>query len=154
MTGRHYTDFFVFTFHGFHRERIWFEKDFWSHLLCKIVWFWKKFVAPEMLHCKLKKEVQYPEQVEEIHVTSETAVEELSKRVNHIDVSGNAKVTCKKRKEMTSVPKKRSAKKTKATVFLCGICSRDVAENPAKGEEESISYDLCYLHHLKYVGIT
>ena len=158
VTGRQYTDFFVFTFHGYHRERIQFEKDFWSQLLCKLIWFWAKFVAPEMLHCKLKKELQSYNvtQDEKMHVTSESALAELSKRVDDIDVSGYAKrASSKKRKEMKSVPRKRSAKKTKTTIFLCGICSQDVAENPSMSEEESIGCDLCPMwYHLKCAGIT
>ena len=29
----------VFTFHGYHTERIEFEKDIWSQLQCKIIFF-------------------------------------------------------------------------------------------------------------------
>ena len=54
VTNRTYCDFFVFTFEGYLSVRVSFDENFWSSLLDTLVWFWRHYIAPEMLSLKLK----------------------------------------------------------------------------------------------------
>ena len=49
VCGLKYCDFFVYTSHGFHLERIVFDKVFWMQLLTKLRDFWQNYVRPELL---------------------------------------------------------------------------------------------------------
>ena len=49
VTGRMYTDFFVFTFNGYHLERIKFDQSKWERLLLNLDQFWRNFVAHKLL---------------------------------------------------------------------------------------------------------
>ena len=47
-------DFFVFTFKGNITVKVDFETKYWEELLDNLNWFWRKFIAPELLTNKLK----------------------------------------------------------------------------------------------------
>ena len=55
VTGCQYCDFFVFTFQGNFTIKVYFDETFWSDLVNHLDWFWRKFIAPELLLGKLKK---------------------------------------------------------------------------------------------------
>ena len=50
VLGLEYCDFFVYTSHGSHLERIEFDKSCWDKLLADLKHFWCTYVAPELLH--------------------------------------------------------------------------------------------------------
>ena len=47
-------DFFVFTFKGNITVKVDFDANYWEELLNNLDWFWRKFIAPELLTNKLK----------------------------------------------------------------------------------------------------
>lgn len=49
VTGRHYCDFFVFTFHGHICVRVMFNESFFSEMIEDITWFWEKYIIDELL---------------------------------------------------------------------------------------------------------
>ena len=55
VTGRQYCDFFVFSFRGHLNIRVEFNEQFWVELLDNLDWFFRNFVAPELLLGKMKK---------------------------------------------------------------------------------------------------
>ena len=56
VTGRKYTDFFVFTMHGgFHLERIMFDESFWLRLKENLTDFWSTFILPELLLVRIDR---------------------------------------------------------------------------------------------------
>ena len=163
-----YTDFFVFTFHGYHKERILFDKEFWCEVLQKLVWFWKKFIGPELVICNLKhqleeddlaqalQEVQQPSSSKHA-TTSESNATTCNSMViltpEQVVADGYQKTHIKKKKEKTKPEKKKRLVKT--SVCLCGTCQREVVNGPTKFEEESVGCDKCLLwYHFICVGIT
>ena len=58
VAGKKYTDFFVFTYKGSHKERIYFDPKFWSDVLTTLVWFWYKYVGPELITHELKNHLE------------------------------------------------------------------------------------------------
>ena len=58
VTGKKYTDFFVFKCKGWHKERIYFDPKFSSDVLTTLVWFWYKYVGPELITCELKNHLE------------------------------------------------------------------------------------------------
>ena len=50
--------FFVFTFQGFISIYVNFDKEFWHNMLERLNWFWRKYVAPEMLTTSLKEKIK------------------------------------------------------------------------------------------------
>ena len=67
VTGLNYCDFFVYTVHGYHLERIMFDPVYWLTMRDKLITFWRKFVAPEMLSNKIGLEIQASRQVNADH---------------------------------------------------------------------------------------
>ena len=55
ITGREYTDLFVFTTHGHILERIDFDENFWNDLLQHLEWFWFNHLGPEILTGDIRK---------------------------------------------------------------------------------------------------
>lgn len=49
VTGRPWCDFFVYTRHGFHLERIMFDSNLWQQLVGAADYFFTNYVAPELL---------------------------------------------------------------------------------------------------------
>ena len=47
-------DFFVFTFKGNVKVKVDFDTKYWVEFLDNLNWFWRKFIAPELLTNKLK----------------------------------------------------------------------------------------------------
>ena len=58
VTGKKYADFFVLTFKGWHKERIYFDPKFWSDVLKTLAWFWYKYVGPELITHELKNHLE------------------------------------------------------------------------------------------------
>ena len=118
-----YTDFFVFTFRGYHKERILFDKEFWCEVLQKLVWFWKKFIGPELVTCNLKhqleeddlgqalQELQQPSSSKHA-TTSESSETTCNSMViltsEQVVADGYQKTCIKKKKEKTKPEKKKS----------------------------------------------
>ena len=46
--------FFIFTFKGNVTGKVDFDTKYWEELLGNLNWFWRKFIAPEILTNKLK----------------------------------------------------------------------------------------------------
>ena len=67
VTGLKYCDFFVYTVHGYHLERILFDAAYWLAMREKLVKFWRTYVAPEMLSFKIGQEIQASRQVNDDH---------------------------------------------------------------------------------------
>ncbi len=49
ITRKKYCDLFVYTAHGYHLERVDFHSVFWDKLLFNVDYFWKTYVAVELL---------------------------------------------------------------------------------------------------------
>lgn len=48
ITGRNYCDFFVYTVHGYHCERIVFETGLWQSIVDNCIQFWTLHIAPQI----------------------------------------------------------------------------------------------------------
>ena len=55
VTNCSFCDFFVFTFQGYVTCRVNYNKHFWGEVIDSLIWFWKKFIAPELLFRGYKK---------------------------------------------------------------------------------------------------
>ena len=49
VTGRSWCDFFVYTRHGFHLERITFDASFWQKLVEAVDYFFANYIALELI---------------------------------------------------------------------------------------------------------
>lgn len=52
VLGRNWCDFFVYTRHGFHMERVMFEDELWQKLVKAADYFFVSYLAPELLSIK------------------------------------------------------------------------------------------------------
>ena len=55
VTDKQYFDFFFFSFNGHLNIRVKFDEQFWIELLDNLDWFFRNFVAPELLLGTMKK---------------------------------------------------------------------------------------------------
>ena len=49
ITGRNYCDFFVYSSHATHQERIYFNEDYWKVMVDNLVFFYNKFMVPYLI---------------------------------------------------------------------------------------------------------
>ena len=49
ISEANYCDFFIFTKHGYHLERICFNANIWKSILNNLTWFWLKYIAPRLI---------------------------------------------------------------------------------------------------------
>ena len=161
VTGRTYTDFFVFTFKGFHKERIQHDSNYWSDLLEKMVWFWQKCVGPELINQSLKhrlEEQKTCEEEENANLPTKVVRESPSKTIVLVSKRVSSNVEVVKKKPSNSKGKAKTEKKAKlqmASVCLCGTSKMDVLDVPTSFEEESIKCDTCPIwYNFKCVGVT
>ena len=159
VTGKKYTDFFVFTFKGWHKERIYFDPKFWSDVLKTLVWFWYKYVGPELITHELKNHLEKEVLPEKDTDVAPSSVTKSPKDQSIVLVS--CKVSrVKKPKQIKSMKEKAKNRKKvwkteRSTVFLCGICKMDVSDNLRTFNEESVGCDSCPIwYHFGSVGIT
>ena len=117
----------MFTFHGYHKERILFDKEFWCKVLQKLAWFWEKFIGPELVICNLKHQLEEDDLTQ---VLQEVQQPSLSKHATTFESSettcnsmviltseqvvadGYQKTRIKKKKEKTKPEKKKRSVKT------------------------------------------
>ena len=38
--------FFVYTFNGYHLEKIFYDEIYWSSILKNLTWFWHNYIVP------------------------------------------------------------------------------------------------------------
>ena len=131
------------------------------YVLEKLVWFWQKYVGPELINQSLKhrlEEQKTREEEENANLPTKVVRESSSKIIVLVSkrVSSNVKVV--KKKPFNSKGKAKPGKKAKlkmASVCLCGTCKMDVLDVPTNFEEESIKCDTCSIwYHFKCVGVT
>ena len=133
----------------------------WSDVLEKLVWFWQKYVGPELINQSLKHRIEEQktcEEEENANLPTKVVRESSSKTIVLVSkrVSSNVKVVKKKR--FNSKGKAKPGKKAKlqmASVCLCGTCKMDVLDVPTNFEEESIKCDTCPIwYHFKCVTVS
>ena len=139
VTGRGYCDFFVYTHHGFHLERILFDREHWINILENLKKFWYDHLAPELLLQKLSKSISQhddePSQTPKNISTPETTLFTKTKVVNTFQtLSINDK-----RKEQDQI----SQQMSKRFVYSCNICNRQLKDNPKRYADHSIACDIC-----------
>ncbi|XP_070561234.1 uncharacterized protein [Ptychodera flava] len=55
VTGHKWCDFFVYTSHGYHLERIEFDQSYWINMLERLDYFFFKYIAVELITGKVKR---------------------------------------------------------------------------------------------------
>ena len=121
VLGVSYCDFFVYTTHGYHLERISFNLAIWEKLLENCSNFWTEYVAPELLSGSLANKLH----------PSICSADDHSYQTKHTE-SANAghenQTAAESRQALpsTSTAKPPLAKSTHVMVFLCGVCGGDV----------------------------
>ena len=167
VTGGKFTDFFIFTFKGYYRERILFNEKFWNVLLPKLVWFWWRYVGPELITMNLKLKLEEQDSIQDVSYVEEDCVLSqciscstdqsivlASKQVTDtIKADGYNKIT-RQRKAKSSSKKLKTNKAINCNpVYLCGLCSKEVLDDPINFEEESVQCDSCPLwYHFVCTG--
>ena len=114
VCGYSYCYFFVYTFHGYHLEKIEFDSSFWSNMLTKMTGFWRAHVAPELLTQKL-----WLAKVQSVEEPQHTCID----KQDHIYMK-------------TVMPPRKVAKTYKPIpdtcipiIYMCGVCHSDGTTN-------------------------
>lgn len=58
VTMNDFCDLFVYTWHGYHLERIYIEPEFYKTLFEPLVWFWESYVSVELLYHGIKNKTE------------------------------------------------------------------------------------------------
>ena len=169
VTERNYTDFFVFTVHGYFLERVDFNSDFWANMLSKLEWFWIHCFAPEILTNNIKKQLEdestmlnVKKTVSQPLATSSVCLSSNAKLKNKQELKSNldsnssvSKLGSLRKPKRGHAAKVPVAKRSKmAEVYLCGVCKKGLPEKPTRFSEESVLCDKCCLwFHFTCVGI-
>jgi hypothetical protein len=139
VTGLKYCDFFVYTMHGYHMERIEFDKEMWDVIRSRSLRFWRDYVVP-----RIEQSVLMP--VTEPSVTSETdtADSEISdSEATDVVDHGYSQPPAKKSRvcplKLPPYP----------PVCLCGVCHATCTSDDAHFSADSIQCSGCLLwfHH-------
>ncbi|KAH3817459.1 hypothetical protein DPMN_118996 [Dreissena polymorpha] len=158
ILDRKHCDLFVFTYHGHECIRVPFDEQFWLIIEEKLVWFWNNFVLKALLSSvtdEIDTENQMP--------TSQVSSVEVSGQLD-MDSKAQIHVACRKALEpvlesntsasnIPTAPRKRRRlciKKTRAAVYLCGVCGLDCIDKPMCDSENSVNCDACgaWVHYV------
>ena len=151
ITDKTFAWFFVYSHHGYHLEKIDFDKDHWTKVKANLIQFWMEHLAPCLIkysHLSVNTEsststhcmVSTPQ--ENLDITSPsvkhpcTAVKKVKKSVKHPCIAAK------------KVKKRKSRKEVMPKLYLCYICSEDCVDNPDTFEKNSICCSKCtrWLH--------
>ena len=131
---RKYCDFFVYTAHGFHLERIQFEPDFWKGIKSNLLKFWELYVAPELLTgCIHAKNMQY------VNLMIEHG---YCKDLLDGDSAG---VMLPAQPTTSHAGKGPLGKPRLPKVYLCQSCGIDLPDQPISSSDESVECSSCGL---------
>ena len=165
VTGKLYTDFVVFTYHGTLIRRINFDPEFWEGMLAKLELFWMNCLCPELLTEEIKQNGQNgdtsslpsAENNSSIQIISRECIQSKERSPKEArpvlkTIQNSDKNQEQKKREAQNISRK---KVKQSKIYLCGICQRNVVDNPQQFSEESIQCDKCPLwNHFVCVGIT
>ena len=150
ITDKTFAWFFVYSHHGYHLEKIDFDKDHWTKVKANLIQFWMEHLAP----CLIKYSHL------SVHTKSSTSTHcMVSKPQENLDItSPSVKHPCTAAKVKKSVKhpciaakkvkKRKSRKEVMPKLYLCYICSEDCVDNPDTFEKNSICCSKCtwWLH--------
>jgi hypothetical protein len=140
VTGLKYCDFFVYTMHGYHLERIEFDEELWDVIRSRSLQFWRYYVVPKIEQSVLIMPVNEPS------VTSETDTADS-------DISDNEATDVVDHGYCQPPVKKLRACPLKLPpyppVCLCGVCHATCISDDAHFSADSIQCSGCLLwfHH-------
>ena len=140
LTDKTFAWFFVYSHHGYHLEKIYFDKDHWTKVKANLIQFWMEHLAPSLIQYKDSHLSPNTESSTSTHMVSTCKPQE-----NITGPSIHVKQPCIAAKK---VKKKKSRKKIMPKLYLCYICSEDCVENPNTFEKNSICCSKCkrWLH--------
>ena len=140
VTGRKYCDFFVYTGHGYHCERIAFDDEVWENIKEKLCMFWELYIVHELVHRTLK-ESSVPT----------VGCDTVSLQAQAGPSDGHHSVLCTNASTSRMKPLKPTRR---PVVFMCGVCASECADEPHSYEEESVECSGCKLWvHLQCAGL-
>jgi len=129
ILGRSYCDFFVFTSHGHHLERIAFNQEYWDEMKPLLVHFWEAYIAPELMFGTIANDDTPMEEIVTDHSYARTCPDGQASARDIPSSSSNSKGPLSKPK----IP----------LVFMCGVCMDDIANEPMNDDEESVECTEC-----------
>ena len=128
LTDNTFAWFFVYSHHGYHLEKIDFDKDHWTKVKANLIHFWMEHLAPCLIQSKYS---HLP-----LNTESSTSTHMVSKSQEKFTYQRSKKEKRKSRKDIMS------------KLYLCYICSEECVENPDTFEKNSICCSKCtrWLH--------
>ena len=118
---RAYCDFFVYTEHGYYLERICFDDEFWQECFHHLSYFWRTYVASELIHGSLTLLTEHVAPISEEHSYSKSFTDKAP--LNAVQVVG-----CRPPFKTALLPR----------VYLCSVCTKETVAEPQRYEDESI----------------
>lgn len=120
ICNKQWCDFFIFTKHGHHLERILFQKDYWEKIVSNLENFFLKYVVVELLTQDIKKKVAHTE------TSSGTKSNTCTDSIPLLAIN-----TCKPTKPTQAKGKKLNKRRKKVEpkpIYLCGSCQQTCLE--------------------------
>ena len=121
VTGRQFCDFFVYTDHGHHLERVLYDDEFWQECFYYLTYFWKTFIAPELIYGKLSCSADVLKPVNEEHTYASKS-------------SGRSVGSSKPQPSTSKGP---LTKPNFKPLYLCSVCKREVVTAPVTYEQQN-----------------
>ena len=136
VTHRSWCDFFVYTRHGHHLERILFNKTKWELIMNAITQFFHIYLVPELTSKTIENAIKITEPTSSVEV--DTSILGSSAAIS----SPNILTTSQRRKPKVAKRKRGISK----PIYLCGICSSLCKEAPeiTENDDNSVGCDNCY----------
>ncbi|KAK7090434.1 uncharacterized protein [Littorina saxatilis] len=153
LTNRPCCDLFIFTEHGSLIVPVPFDEAFWQKMLPNLTWFWESRVAPALL------QQSRPGNCPGTASCSSGQMEQEQSSSDHDSQRPSSpplllpNIPPLKRKRATRKNTKVSKKDTVLKVYRCGVCFKDISEEPEAFCDFSVKCDSCpEWYHLQCVG--
>ena len=147
VTGCQMAYLFVYTPKTYFLESVQFNEDLWNEMMKRFDFFWREYVAPEMLN-----------QSNALLENSEASKDPLSMHNYCKSKEDSAKsvvslAPVQKHALPYSAPKPNLQHSKLPNLYLCAICGDVLPENPQTPQEESVQCDECSTwYHMSCTG--
>jgi hypothetical protein len=111
----------VYTEHGYFLERVFFDEMFWEECFDHLSFFWKNYVAYELIHGSLSLCVE--------------KVAPISTEHNYSNFGPNKSASIAGQAGKGKPPFKQSIL---PRVYLCSVCTKETVSKPERFEDQSI----------------
>ena len=128
--------FFIYTFNGYHLEKIFFDDIYWGSTLKKLTWFWHNELVPYLLYNKgHKNNTIY------FNKNSDLILNDKEQSTSQSCASTTIEVGYPQNKKLklkwTHIKEK--SKKPRELVYLCDICHQNYQKNPDQFEKIALT---------------